>query len=152
MNDAAFVAAFEQAILFWQIYRGESLFKSGKGIREISRELQLHRVTLKKYLQTEIAVPKNVGSSTKIFLFEDYIKNAVVTRPGVRVKTLYEEIKAMGYKGKKSVENANIAKYMPQKGRIIYPEDSPTVYWKPAQVIFYYIERLAIWITGIPSL
>jgi transposase len=81
----------------------KKLYSQGVGIRAISRKLHLHRATVSKYLKLEVALPKNSASRTKIFLFEDYIRNAVATRPGVLVKDLYYEIKALGYERKKTV-------------------------------------------------
>jgi hypothetical protein len=75
-----------------------------------------------------------VGGRTKIFLYEDYIRNAVATRPGVTIKDLYNEIKAMGYEGKTTAAYENIGKYMPKRDKVIYPKDWPRVYWTPAQV------------------
>jgi hypothetical protein len=89
----------------------------------------------------EVALPRNVGTRTKIFLFEDYILNAVATRPGVMVKDLYKEIKALGYEGKTTAAYENIGRYMPKWDKVIYPKDWPRVYWRPAQVSLFYIEK-----------
>jgi hypothetical protein len=108
--------------------------KERMGIRAISRTLQLHRATVKKYLQMEVVLPKNSPLRTKIFLYGDYIRNAVATRPGVLIKDLYHEIKAMGYKVKTTQGYINISKYMLKREKIIYPKDLPLMYWRPAQL------------------
>lgn len=116
------------------IDEAKRLLKEGIGIRAISRMLHLNRATVRKYLQMEVALPKNAPSRTKIFLYEDYIRNAVATRPGVLIKDLYKEIKALGYEGKTTQGYANISKYMAKREKIEYPKDLPLVYWRPAQV------------------
>jgi hypothetical protein len=108
------------------------LFKEGVGIRAISRTLYINRATVRNYLRMEIALPKNVSSRTKIFLFQDYIRNAVATRPGVLIKDLYKEIKAMGYEGKTTQGYEHIGQYMLKRNKIVYPKDLPRVYWRPA--------------------
>jgi hypothetical protein len=52
------------------------------------------------------------------------------------VKELYYEIAALGYEEKKTVGYANLSKYIPKHGRIIYPKELPLCYWRPAQVSF----------------
>jgi transposase len=108
--------------------------KEGIGIRAISRTLQINRATVRKYLQMEAALPKSSPLRTKIFLYEDYIRNAVATRPGILIKDLYEDIKALGYEGKITQGYVNISKYVEKHEKIKYPKDLPLAYWRPAQV------------------
>jgi len=112
----------------------KALYKEGTSIRAISRKLNLNRATVRKYLQQQVALPKSSTSKTNWLVFEDYIKNAIATRPGVFIKDLYIEIKALGYKGKTTTGYANIGRYMPDKVKVIYPKELPRQYWRPAEV------------------
>lgn len=110
------------------------LFRDGVAIRAISRTLQINRKTVRKYLDMEVALPKSYSSRTKIFLYEDYIRNAIATRPGVLIKDLYKEIKDLGYKGKTTQGYVDIGKYVGKREKIEHPKDLPLVYWRPSQV------------------
>ncbi len=112
----------------------KEMHKNGTGIRAIARELCLSRNTVRKYFQQNVALPKSAPSKTNIFLFEDYIVNAISTRPDILIKDIYVEIKALGYRGKQTTGYASIRKYMPDKARVIYPKELPLQYWRPAEV------------------
>lgn len=114
--------------------RVKAMHKKGTGIRTIARELCLNRNTVRKYLQLDVALPKCSPYKTNLFLFEDYIINAIATRPGILIKDIYKEIKALGYRGKQTTGYANIGKYMPEKARMIYPKELPLQFWRPAEV------------------
>lgn len=117
------------------------LLSDGVGIRAISRTLQLHRATIKQYAQMEVALPKSCPGKAKIFQYEDYIQKAIATRPGVLIKDLYNEIKALGYKGKTTQGYTYISRYMPKREKVSYPKDQPLVYWRPAKVSLLLYKR-----------
>lgn len=115
------------------------LQQQGLGIRAIARRLNLSRATVKRYLNMQVALPKNYPSRLAVFQFGDHIKNAIATRPNVLIKELYQEICSLGYRAKRTAAYAAINKYMPKKGRIVYPREEPLQYWRPAEVarLFY---------------
>lgn len=117
------------------------LFGQGVSMLAISKTLQLNRITVKSYLSLEKAMPKNCISRTNLHLFENYIRDAVAKRPGVLIRDLYHEIKAMGYDGSRSVGYARIGNYMNTFSQEHYLKDIPQANWKPADVSFLFYKK-----------
>jgi len=117
------------------------LHKQGVSIHGIARQLKKNRATVRNYLRLEVALPKNSPAKSNIFVFEEYVLNAIATRPGVLITELYKEIKVLGFTGKKTVGHQHISKYMPKRARIIHPKELPLLHWRPAQVSLLLYKR-----------
>ena len=77
----------------------KKLQQQGLSIRAITRELNMHRETVKKYMQLEYLPQKCYKGKNNIEAHFSYIEKRVKEEPKILLKTLWEELKTRGYKG-----------------------------------------------------
>lgn len=95
------------------------LHRQGMSIKGIARELDISRNTVRKYLRSE-QVPEFQASRSrpsKLDPFKDYLQRRVAAaQPNwIPASVLFDEIKAMGYLGGRSILRAHMATLKPQQ-------------------------------------
>jgi transposase len=84
------------------------LYKQGKSIRAISRQLGISRNTVKKHLRSEDGKPvyhKPEERNSKLDAYREYIQNRIKSASPIWLPAtvIYQEILALGYEGKISL-------------------------------------------------
>src|SRR5690606_31494315 len=77
----------------------KKLQTKGHSIRAIARHLNMHRQTVKKYMAMDILPRKAYRNKGMVENYFPYIKQRMEGDPGIYLKTLWNEIKELGYPG-----------------------------------------------------
>ena len=91
-----------------QMKRIKEKHAQGVSIRRLSRELNLSRVTVNKYLHLE-EPPRKTAIRTNIRLFDQYIKDRIKEDENIEIMQLWKAIKAMGFNGGRTAAYAYIS-------------------------------------------
>lgn len=77
----------------------KELQKKGCSIRAISRQLCMHRQTVKNYLDMETLPRKSQCKVNPLEKFFTHIKKCMEQEPNILITTLWQELRSLGYKG-----------------------------------------------------
>lgn len=113
--------------------RMKVLLAQGLSIRKISKDVGMHRGTIRKWRDYNVLPKKRCAVRSKIFIYEDTVRQLVDKNPNIEVKEIWRVIKSMGYTGKQTAAYDHIGRIKGRKKREYTPK-VPNVFWLPSKV------------------
>lgn len=109
------------------------MYAEGKGLKTIARTLGISRNTARKYIHLHEPPQKKGIKTTNLTSFSEYLQTRMQENAEVETIQLFQEIKAMGYNGGRSILYSYLKKYSKQRNRTRLMK-LPAVSWRTAKV------------------
>lgn len=113
--------------------RVKELAEKGFSIKATAKDAHICRITVKKYRMLHELPIKRPSKKSSIALFDDYIVGRIKEQPDVQKMILYNELKAKGYKGCRSVTFEYLNRYMKAEPRFHAP-NLPDIFYMPSKL------------------
>ena len=115
------------------LQRVKEMYATGKGTKTIARTLGISRNTVKKYIHLHEPPQKKGTRTTNLISFSEYLQTRINQDAYVESLQLFQEIKAMGYNGGRTILYSYLKKYGKQRNRTRLAK-LPAVSWTTAKM------------------
>ncbi|MES2653389.1 MAG: ISL3 family transposase [Bacteroidota bacterium] len=121
----------------------KKLQTEGLSANKISAQLHMSRSTVRKYLQTDSLTRKSYGTERMTENHFDYIRKRLQEDPSLYLKTLWTELRSLGYNGGYSTLSEAMAYYGIRIGKKVREPGSPRQsgsFFKPSSTSMIFLK------------